>query len=111
MPWYVGYEHAAAGDPSFDDPASDLGGRRRGLVLVGAGRRLHRRAASTGVDVKTDNTEPDHPDTPANPEAVPSVFNGDFESGTLQDRQPRRAHRARSPAGSTTAARPPRTGC
>ena len=35
------------------------------------------------MDVKTDNTEPDVPGTPLLGQAVQSVFNGDFESGTL----------------------------
>ena len=36
-----------------------------------------------GVPAHTSNTEYDHPDTPPRVMEVPTVFNGDFESGTI----------------------------
>ncbi|MBN2293355.1 MAG: hypothetical protein JXM70_13080 [Pirellulales bacterium] len=81
VPWYLANERDEL-MPDFGDEDAIWEGIMEGWYwsVLGGGFQF---GGGTSVDVFVDNTEPDHADTPARLQAVPTVFNGDFESGTL----------------------------
>ena len=87
LPWYLGFERESnPGAAQFNDKNAIWEGIGEGWYwsVLGGGFQSN----NWGTDPKTDNTEYDHTDSPQRRDAVPAVFNGDFDQARCIGNRP-----------------------